>query len=140
MALSVLLPRVGAQGRAVLFKGALDRFHGSLPSWFREILIADMLFALSTEARADLLLAVDTDQLAAWVSLLDAADRARLLQGLPDSLRALVGASTPGGSQARRIALAARGRREIAAGLQRQLTRAGLSFEQVLQPSAPSES
>jgi hypothetical protein len=127
-ALSVLLPALPAAERARLFSDALARFNGALPAWYRGILVPDMLQALSDEARADLLLEVDAEELAAWLSLLDAGARERALSGAPDALRAsLSAAASP--SRARQLALAERGRRALARGLQRQLARAGVPFE-----------
>jgi hypothetical protein len=133
-ALSVLLPNLGAAERGALFGGALERFHGSLPVWYRSIFVADMLFELEDEARTDLLLEVDVESLSAWLSLVDGDTRERLVAGLPDSLRVSVGAASAFPSRARQLALAERGRQDLARGFQRQLARANLSFEQVVQP------
>ena len=131
-ALAVLLPRLAPARRAALFEEALARFQGSLPLWHREIFLADMLFALDTEARADLLLGVEVEPLAAWISLLDPALSARLLEGVPESLRLTLRATPSAPSRAAQLALAGRGRRALGAAFQRQLTRAGLSFERVV--------
>jgi hypothetical protein len=132
-ALSVLLSRIEATPRSRLLGGALERNHGSLPSWYRGLLFPDLLLELSDEARADLLLGVDSESLAAWLSLLEADTSEQLLLGMPESLRASVRASSGFASLARQLALADRGRRDLATGFQAQLARAGLSFEQVIQ-------
>ncbi len=138
-ALSVLLPRLEPRLRTALFEGALQRFQGSLPTWYRGILFADLLLELSDEARADLLLELDVQVLAAWLSLIDADLRERVLSGAPDSLRASVDASSLFPSRARQLALAARGRRDLARGFQAQLARARVPFESVISPLATGE-
>ncbi len=131
-AVSVLLSSLPAQDRVELFDDALRRTHGSLPAWTRGILTADMLFTLSREARADLLLELDTEPLAAWLSLVDSDARARLLEGLPDSLRVSIQAASVFPSRTRQLSLAGRGRRELARGLQGQLARARIPFERAV--------
>lgn len=134
-ALSVLLPNLSSTRRNALFASALTRFNGSLPAWYRGIFLADMLFAISDEARNDLLLELDVETLAAWLALADPDTRDRVVEDLPDSLRASVGAAVfP--SRARLLALAWRGRQDLARGFQQQLARANLPFEQVVQGQA----
>ncbi len=135
-ALSVLLPGVESERRTALFAGALQRFHGSLPAWYREILVPDMLFALSGDARNDLMLGLDVQTLAAWMSLLDPSTTDWLQSGMPGSLRVSVQASMVFASRSQQLALAERGRRELARGLQAQLAREGLAFEQIVQSPA----
>lgn len=135
-ALAVLLPRLSPRDQAALFEDALSRTHGSLPAWTRGILTADMLFALSPESRADLLLEIEAEPLAAWFSLVEPDTGARLLDGLPGALRATIQASSVFPSRARQMSLATRGRRELARGFQRQLARAGIPFERVVCPEA----
>lgn len=130
--LSVLLPRLQAATRSQLFQALLARFGGRLPGWYRGLVLPDFLLALPTESRADLLLDVDAQQLAAWLTLLDPADRRRVLAGMPNALQASVSASTGFASTEQRLALAAEGRRALATGFQHQLARAGLSFDDVL--------
>ncbi len=134
-ALSVLLESVNPARRSSLFRQAIERSHGNLPAWTRGILVADMLFQLPEEARADLLLEVDIEPLAAWISLLDAETQARLLSGMPRALASSVHASSDFGSRSRQVALADRGRRDLARGFQRQLTRSQLPFERVVAPA-----
>jgi hypothetical protein len=131
-ALSVLLESVNPARRATLFSAPLERFKGSLPQWYRGILTADMLLELPDEARADLLLDVDVETLAAWLSVLDAATRARLMDGAPGSLRASVGSVGTFASRARQVALAEQGRRTLARGFQLQLARHQKAFEDVV--------
>ena len=135
-ALSVLLAHMGAPQRSALFGGALERFHGNLPAWHRGIFLSDMLFEISDEARTDLLLELEVEVLAAWLSVLDPAARDRLMVGLPDALRASISSSSVFPSRIRQLALAERGRRALARGFQRQLARADLSFERVVRPHA----
>lgn len=131
-ALAVLLPALDAGERAALFAEALARHQGTLPAWTRAILVPEMLFALGPEARADLFLELEAEPLAAWFSLVDPDTRTRLLEGLPDSLRRSIQASSVFPSRSRQVSLAGRGRRELARGFVRQLARAGLSFEGVV--------
>ncbi len=135
-ALSVLLPWLEPTHRSALFSGALQRFQGSVPSWYRGILVADMLLVLTDEALSDLLLEVDVELLAAWLSFQDAERRALLLEGVPNSLRVSVDGLSQFPSRARQLALAARGRRELARGFQRQLVRSRIPFESVVAPQA----
>lgn len=138
-ALAVLLPRLTPAHRGALYDDALARTHGSLPAWTRGILTPDMLLALPAESRADLLLEVEAEPLAAWFSVVDAELRPRLLAGVPDSLRLSIEAASVFPSRARQLALAGRGRRELARGFQRQLARLGISFERVVQSDLESE-
>lgn len=131
-ALSVLLPRLSENTRAQVFEGALERFNGTLPGWYRSIFFPDMLFAMSVEARNDLLLGLDAERLAAWVSLLDGEPRNRLLSEVPDSLRRSVKASSVFSSPAQQIKLAEEARSDLAKGYQEQLARANTPFERVV--------
>ena len=131
-ALSVLLGALAPEQRAGLFRAALQRFHGSLPAWYRGILVPDMLLALPAESRADLLLEIDVEPLAAWLSLLGDDGRARLLDGAPAALRASVDGASVFPSRERQLALAERGRRDLARGFQGKLARTGVTFEQVV--------
>lgn len=135
-ALTVLLSSLPARDRAELFDNALSRFHGSLPAWTRGILTADMLFALPAEARADLLLGLDAEPLAAWFSLVDPDTRGRLLERLPASLRASIQAASVFPSRARQLSLAGRGRRDLARAFQGQLARARVPFERTVGSAA----
>ncbi len=135
-ALSALLPAVGPQACSDLFMSSLKRFGGNLPDWYAEILVPEMLFYLSDEARADLLLGSDADALAGWLSLLDPAVSERTLNGAPNALRTSVQAASAFPSRARQIALADRGRRELATGFQAQLARARVRFEDVVRSLA----
>jgi hypothetical protein len=136
-ALSVLLPAVESAHRSSLFESVLQRFHGTLPAWHREILVPDMLLELSDEARTDLFLEVDAEALAAWLSLVEADTRRSLVATLPNSLQATVQALSTFSSAARRQTLADQGRRDLARGFQRQLARARLPFERVVLGTPP---
>lgn len=131
-ALAVLLPLLAPARRAALFEEALARFQGHLPLWHREIFLGDMLLSLEQEARTDLLLEVELEPLAAWLSLLEPDLRARLLDGVPESLRTSLRAVGAPHARAVQLALATRGRRALAVGFQRQLARAGIPFEGVV--------
>lgn len=130
--LSVLLEALRPDRRDGVLEAAVQRLHGSLPDWTRGILISDMLTALDAESRADLLLELEAEPVAGWLSFLDRESRQRVLDGMPPALVASIqGASSFAGSE-RRLALAERGRRELAAGFLRQLARRGATFEDVL--------
>lgn len=124
-ALSLLLPRLHPDARRALFEQVSQRFGGALPAWHSEILFSDLLFSLEDEARADLLLSVDVDALKAWIGALSADSREALVQTLPNTLKASLMGPAPELNPERVTA----GRVAIARGLQRQLRRAGLSFE-----------
>ncbi|MEN0064898.1 MAG: hypothetical protein AAGA48_22325 [Myxococcota bacterium] len=134
-ALSVLLESVNPARRTTLFRSALERSHGSFPAWYRGILVADMLFELPVETRADLLLELDIEPLAAWMSLLDGEAQSRLLAGMPRALVSSVQSVSELGSRSRQVALADRGRRDLARAFQRQLQRAQIPFERVVVPA-----
>lgn len=138
-ALAVLLPRLSPAHRGALYDDALDRSHGTLPAWTRAILTPDMLLALPAESRADLLLELEAEPLAAWFSLVEAELRPRLLAGAPESLRRSIEAATVFPSRTRQLALAGQGRRDLARGFQRQLARLGIPFEQVVQSGVEAE-
>lgn len=138
-ALAVLLPRLDPARRAALFDEVLTRTQGNLPQWHREIFVGDMLFALPAEARADLLLGVEAEPLAAWFSLQDPELARRLLEGAPESLRSTIQAVSVFPSRAVQLSLATRGRRALAPAFQRQLARAGLPFERVVRRAPAAE-
>ena len=133
-ALSVLLPKIPAAVRTGLFAAAMQRLNGSLPDWYRGIFTADMLLTLSPESRADLLLEIDIETLAAWMSIQDAASRADLLDGLPNSLRASVGSISGFASRAQQLTLARQGRDALSRSFQRHLSQSGVPFEQIVRP------
>jgi hypothetical protein len=138
-ALSVLLPRLDAAQSQTLFAASIQRFHGTLPTWYRDILSVDMLAALSREARVDLLLEVEVGPLAGWISTLETDRQAHILNDMPNALQASVRAAAAFPSRAHQLALAEQGRVDLAAGFQRQLLRAGIPFERVVCPPARGE-
>lgn len=138
-ALAVLLPWLPAASRVAVFEDALQRTHGVLPAWTRGILTADMVLHLPTEARADLLLEIELEPLAAWLSLQDADTRARLSDGLPDALRRALQSAEAPPSRERQLSLAGRARRDLARGLQRQLARLQVPFESVVVPGEDTQ-
>ena len=97
-----------------------------------------MLLQLPDETRADLMLEVDMETLAGWLSTLDEATRQALMTGLPSRLQATIQASSVFPSRARQLTMAERGRRELSRALGGQLARVGLSFEQVAHPQGRS--
>ena len=131
-ALSLLLGRLARGTRNQLLTDALARFHGGVPAWFRQLFIADMLHALPSEARADLLLGVDATDLAAWMSSLEstAADDVRAV--MPDALRSTLTAVGVSSDLDARAAAARRGRLAMARAFQAQLSRLGVAYDAVL--------
>ena len=127
-ALSTLLAKLGPDSRAALFEQISERFGGALPTWHADILFADLLLALPEEARSDLMLSVDVDALKAWLGVVPASDREHLVESMPNALKATIMGPTPALDSARVKA----GRDALARGFQRQLRRAGLSFEQAV--------
>lgn len=133
-ALGHLLPSVDRTRQAALFAAALRRSQGRAPAWYRTLVTPSMLRRLPGDGLADLLLSVDAVPLAAWLDQQTDADRAALLDGMPRALRASLDAVAPSDAAAA-DALAGRARDALAAGLQRQLAREGMTFEQVLLPA-----
>jgi len=131
-ALSVLLESVNPARRTALFAASLKRFQGQLPSWHRGILVAEMLFELSRESRADLLLGIDAESLAAWLSVVGDDASRRLVSGLPDALRASVSSFSGFGTRDNQVRLASAARAQLAVSFQEQLSRANLTFERVV--------
>jgi hypothetical protein len=99
-----------------------------------------MLLQLSTEARADLMLEVDVETLAAWLSLVETNTQDQLLSGLPDALRTSVRASSVFPSRAVQLAKAEQGRQDLARAFQLQIARNGVSFESVVRPQVQADS
>lgn len=137
-ALSILLPSLPREQRAAMFREALGRFQGNLPAWYRGIFVPDMLSFLPSEPRKDLLLELDAETLAAWLSLSSSEAKELVLADLPEAMRASISAFVPP-SRARLLSLAWRARQELAKGFQQKLTRAALPFERVVQSSAPED-
>lgn len=131
-ALSILLPRVEGAERANLLAHAKARFGGAFPSWYRDILFAEVVLALPAEARADLMLEVDVQSLAGWLSLIPSASKDALLQGMSGALHGAVQASSAFPSPAVQLERYGQGRLEVAEALQRQLARLQLPLEQVM--------
>jgi hypothetical protein len=131
-ALSVLLAALAPSDRAAVMADAVARYHGALPAWLRGLLYPDLLLAIPEQARADLFLEVDAALVSAWLATLDEDARTRLLAGMPRALRASLDAAPAADGRERQLAAAASARGQLARGLQRQLVRAGLSFEQVV--------
>jgi hypothetical protein len=129
--LSMLLEALRPDRRAELVAAALARTHGALPDWTRQILVSDLLFALDPEARADLMLAVDAEPLAAWFGLLDREVAEALLEGAPNALRASVRGAAGFGTREAQVQLAARARSVLARGLHVALARSGRTFADV---------
>ena len=137
-ALSLVLPHVPDDLRGEALGAALQRFGGTLPGWYRDILVPEMLTALPAEARGDLLLGVDVDALAAWRSVQRSEDKGIIDGCMPSSLQTSVAASSRFPSRTRQLALAEQGRRAIARGLQGQLARAGVPFARAFSPESPA--
>lgn len=131
-ALSILLPRLDPAARGALISATVARHNGRLPSWLTDVLHADMLAHLSIEARADLLLGVPLEPLAAWLSLQPAEAAARLTQEAPAALQQALLATPPPASPGTLHALASEARAALSEGLRPALRRDGLAFQALL--------
>jgi len=131
-ALAVLLPHLAPARVGALFAEVLARFQGYLPLWHREIFLPQMLDVLDVETRADLLLALDVDPLAAWLGTQPASMVERVLESAPQTLRRTLLAVVPPANREARANLANQGRRALARGFQEQIARRGIPFEQVV--------
>jgi hypothetical protein len=98
----------------------------------------DLLRSVPAEARADVFLAVDADELGAWVALQPADAKAGLLEGLPRALRVSL-ETAPGGPREQQLARASAARVAVARGLQRHLAQQGLRFEDLVTSGVPAE-
>lgn len=136
-ALSVLLERLARPTRSQVLAEALAGGSGQVPGWLREVFVADMLDALPEERRADLLLDVDVDALAAWLAVQEVAVADRVRAAMPRALQATVsGLSVPSDPDARAAAARA-ATRALGRGLHAQLSLLGLPFSAVLSADAP---
>lgn len=131
-ALSILLPRAEQHDRNVLLTNAKIRFGGGFPAWYEDILFPEMVLALDPEQRQNVLLAVDSNALAGWISVLSDQNRAALLDSMSPTLRAAVVASARFESRNQQLEQFRRGREETAVALQQQLARTGVPFETVM--------
>ncbi len=129
--LSIMLPHVNPETRGAIVQAALTHHAGHLPSWMQDTLYGEMLLRLPDEQRSDLMLAVDPDALAAWLSVQTEAASKAIESRMPNALRAAVG----GAPKLRGAVLYARandGRAALSAGVQRRLDRSGTPFHQLL--------
>ena len=131
-ALSILLPRLDPAARSALVSATVARHNGRLPSWLTEVLHAEMLTRLSTETRADLLLGVPLEPLAAWLSLQPSDASARITQEAPTALQQALLATPPPASPGALYALASEARAALSEGLRPALRRDGLAFQALL--------
>ncbi len=131
-ALSILLPQLDAQTRATVVNAAASRLNGSLPSWVKGTLFAEMLLRLDPETRTDLLLEVDVTPLAAWLQLQSPTAQSDLMASAPSALRAALGGTSTPNSTAELYAHAGRGREALSKALQRRLLRGDIAFESLL--------
>lgn len=138
-AISLLLSSAPPDARATVLSQALSRFGGSLPAWYRGLLVPEMLLSVPEEARADLLLGVEVEGLAAWLSLQDGELARRLLQSAPNALRSSVRASSAFPSRERQLELAEQGRQDLVRALQGQLARLQVPFEQLIRDLAAAD-
>jgi len=133
-ALSTLLERLAPSTRHTLFASAIRRSNSTLPRWTTGIFTADMLDALPPESRADLLLEVPVEGLAAWVGTLLPSTADQVKAAMPGSLATSVQAVSRQGTPTERARHAAEGHAALAQAFQRQLTRLDLRFEDIVVP------
>lgn len=131
-ALSLLLPRLDAGPRQALIQATAARHNGRLPSWVGGTLHGGMLLQLTPETRADLLLEVEVDALAAWLALQPDAVRGQLLSEAPGALQLAISATAPPTAPAEQYALANSARATLTEGLPRAMRRDGVQFEALL--------
>jgi len=130
--LSILLPTLSSEARAMLIQETLRRLNGSLPGWIKSTLYAEMLLKLEEETRRDLLLEIDVKLLSAWLRVQSAAAREYLLEDAPRSLRAILLSSPTPISPEEHYALVNDGRVALSAALQRRLLEAEIPFQTLL--------
>jgi len=135
-ATSGLLERLAPSTRQTLFASAILRSNGALPRWTTGIFTADMLAALPQESRADLLLGVPVEGLAAWVGTLSTESAARVREAMPGSLATSVQAVGRQGTLEQQVRQADAGRVALARAFQQQLARLDRRFEDVVAPAA----
>ena len=131
-ALSALLSRIDPAARAVLFQRALQRFGGSLPQWYENIVYGDMLGKLRDDLKNDIILDVDVRALAAWLSVQDPVWAESFAHTLPASVQSALEASRASAAGHEHLQLARRGQQELAAALKKQAARGRLSFQGLL--------
>lgn len=131
-ALSVLLPHLTAEDRSALFGHALDRSRGSLPLWYEGIMFGDMLLKIPSELQTDMLLDVDIRSLAGWYSLQQPAWQDAFMRRLAPPMQSALRASMAFGSRADQLALARRGRTELASALQKLVARGKVAFADIV--------
>jgi len=131
-ALSVLLPQLDSTARSTVVNAAASRLNGSLPTWTKGTLFAEMLLRLDPETRTDLLLEVDVGLLAPWLQLQSTTAQSSLMESAPSALRAALGGAPPPSSSTDLHAQAARGREALSKALQRRLLRGDIAFESLL--------
>ncbi len=127
-ALSTLLPQIEPESRSILFAAAQKAHHGVFPRWYEGILFADMLLKLPAEVASEVVLELDIRELAGWLSVQPVAWQKGFVKGLPPSLQSALGAASAFGSRDDQMVLAKRGRRALAAAIQRLCARGKLAF------------
>lgn len=131
-ALSILLPLTESPERSALLANARDRFGGTFPGWYKDILYPQLLVQLNDEARADLLLEVEVQGLAGWLSVISAGDRDAVLNGMSSTLHNAIRASSVFNSRAEQLDRSRQGRLQLASALHKQLARSGTPFETLM--------
>lgn len=131
-ALSILLGVLPSPARDQLLTGAMARFGGQFPSWYRGLLWPQLVLRLDESLRANLLFDVDVRPLAAWISIQSAETRQAVLGSAPPSLRAAIEGATDFGTRGEQLRAASEGRRALAAALHRRLVRTSTTFESLV--------
>ena len=128
----MLFQYIDAKARSALFAEALERFSGSYPLWYENILYPDMLLRLPDEMRADLLLEIDIRGLAGWSSMQQSAWQQSFIGQLAPSLQSAVKANMGFNSRADQLQQAQRGRDELVSAVKRLVARGKVSFSQMV--------
>lgn len=131
-ALSALLSRIDPAARALLFQRALQRFGGSLPQWYENIVYGDMLTKLRDDLKNDIVLDVEVGALAAWLSVQDPVWAETFAHTLPTSVQSALEASRASSASYEHLQLVRQGQHELATAMKKQAARGRLSFQGLL--------
>jgi hypothetical protein len=131
-ALSLLLARLPPERRQMLLEVALERSNGTFPVWYENILYGDMLMRVPEDVRTDLLLDADIRSLAAWYSIQDPLWQEQFFAALPGSIQNAVQSALVFESRREQMALARRGRSELAGAVQKTAARGRVNLAAML--------
>ncbi|MBI5543501.1 MAG: hypothetical protein HY901_06400 [Deltaproteobacteria bacterium] len=131
-ALSRLFPFIEEGERVSLFSAALQRSSGAFPDWYEGILYPDMLMKIPPELRADLVLDLDVQGLAAWMSQQPPAWQETFMSGLASTMQAAVRANMSFASRADQLRMARQGHAELVSAVRKLAARGRVSFAELM--------